>query len=129
MFGPKDDEGIFLVYASNAHGYRVLNKTTGFVDVSYYVTFDESNGYKVEQVDEMFVGKEISTKNAVKKMAIGQVKPPEEDGEDYVIIDESPSATPIAHIEVSGEKPEVSGIPETPDPQLVTLKAVKIRRM
>jgi transposase InsO family protein len=27
-FAPKVDEGIFLGYASNAHGYRVLNKTT-----------------------------------------------------------------------------------------------------
>jgi hypothetical protein len=61
-FAPKVHEGIFLGYASNAHGYRVLNKTTSCVDVTCDMTFDESNGSQVEQVDDMCVGKEISTK-------------------------------------------------------------------
>jgi hypothetical protein len=39
-FASKVDEGIFLGYTSNAHGYRVLNKTTGCVEVTCDLTFD-----------------------------------------------------------------------------------------
>jgi hypothetical protein len=45
-FAPKVDEGIFLGYASNAHGYRVLNKTTSCVDVTCDVMFNESMALK-----------------------------------------------------------------------------------
>jgi hypothetical protein len=34
MFAPKVDESTLLGYASNAHGYRVLNKTPGCVDAT-----------------------------------------------------------------------------------------------
>ena len=50
-FTPKTDEGFLLSYASNAHGYRVFNKTSGCVEVACDVTFEESNGSQVEQVD------------------------------------------------------------------------------
>ena len=43
-FSPKVDEGFLLGYASNAHGYRVFNKTSGCVEIACDVTFDESNG-------------------------------------------------------------------------------------
>jgi hypothetical protein len=59
-FAPKVNEGIFLGYASNAHGYHVLNKTTGCVEVTCDLTFDEPNGSQVEQVDELCVGKDVS---------------------------------------------------------------------
>jgi hypothetical protein len=52
------DEGILLGYGSNEHAYRVLNKTSGRVEVAVDVTFDESNGSQVEQVDSRVVGKE-----------------------------------------------------------------------
>jgi hypothetical protein len=80
-FASKVDEGIFLGYASNAHGYRVLNKTTGCVEVTCDLTFDESNGSQAEQVDELCVGKDIPAEKAIKKMAIEEVKPQEEDDE------------------------------------------------
>jgi transposase InsO family protein len=57
-FASKVDEGIFLGYASNAHCYRVLNKTTSCVEITCDLTFDESNVSQVEQVDELCVGKE-----------------------------------------------------------------------
>jgi hypothetical protein len=38
------NEGFLLGYASNAHGYRVFNNTTGLVEIAVDVTFDESNG-------------------------------------------------------------------------------------
>jgi transposase InsO family protein len=78
-FAPKVDEGIFLGYASNAHGYHVLNKTNGCVKVMCDLMFDESNGSQVEQVDGLCVGKDIPAEKAIKKMAIGEVKPQEED--------------------------------------------------
>jgi transposase InsO family protein len=84
-FASKVDEGIFLGYASNARGYRVLNKTTGCVEVTCDLTFDESNGSQVEQVDELSVGKDVPSEKAIRKMAIGEVKPQEEDDEDCEI--------------------------------------------
>jgi transposase InsO family protein len=49
-FTPKVDKGIHLCYGSN-DAYRVFNKTMGRVEVTIDVTFDESNGSQVEQVD------------------------------------------------------------------------------
>src|SRR5438128_3791992 len=42
-FAPKVDEGFMLGYGSNAHAYRVFNKTSGCVEIAKDVTFDESN--------------------------------------------------------------------------------------
>ena len=47
-FAPKVDEGFLLGYCSNAHAFRVFNKTTGCIEVAVYVTFDESNGSQGE---------------------------------------------------------------------------------
>jgi hypothetical protein len=80
------------------------------------VTFDESNGSQVEQVDELCVGKEIPVEKAINKMAIGEVMSQEEDDEDYKIIEESPSATPAAITREFGEKPRVSRIPGNSGP-------------
>jgi hypothetical protein len=84
-FAFKVDEGMFLGYASNAHGYRVLNKTTGCVEVTCDLTFDESNGSQEEQVDELCVGKDIPAEKSIRKMVIGEIKPQEEDDEDCEI--------------------------------------------
>jgi hypothetical protein len=71
-FASKVDEGIFLGYASNAHGYRVLKKNTGCVEVTCDLTFDESNVSQEEQVDELCVGKEVPAEKAIRRMAIGE---------------------------------------------------------
>jgi hypothetical protein len=109
-FAPKVDEGIFLGYASNTHGYRVVNKTFGCVEVTCDLTFDESNGSQVEQVDEFCVGKDVPAGKAIKKMAIGEVKPQEEDDEDCEI-EESAISPPAVNLEY----PEIPGFPETPE--------------
>ena len=57
-FAPKVDEGFLLGYGSNEHAYRVFNKTSRRVEIAVDVTFDESNGSQVEQVDSSVVGKE-----------------------------------------------------------------------
>ena len=52
------------------------------------VTFDESNGSQVKQVDSSVVGKEDPPCEAIKKMAIGDIRPQE----DQVTDDEDPQA-------------------------------------
>jgi hypothetical protein len=71
------------------------------------LTFDESNGSQVEQVDELCVGKDVPPEKAIRKMAIGEVKPQEEDDEDCEI--EETSILPLAvNPGVFGEKSEDS---------------------
>jgi hypothetical protein len=43
-FAPKAVEGFLLDYDSNTRAYRVFNKSTGFVEVSCDIVFDETNG-------------------------------------------------------------------------------------
>jgi hypothetical protein len=59
---------------------------------------------------ELLTGKDIPTENAIKKMAIGEVKPQEEDDEDCEI-DEPASTPPAANPGVSGESSGDSGFP------------------
>ena len=74
-FAPKVDEGFMLGYGSNAYAYRVFNKTSGCVEIARDVTFDESNGSQVEQVDPNVLGNEEPPCEAIKRMAIGEVRP------------------------------------------------------
>jgi hypothetical protein len=57
----------------------------------------------VEQVDELCVGKDVPAEKAIRKMAIGEVKPQEEDDEDCEI-EETTILPPAANPGVSGEK-------------------------
>jgi hypothetical protein len=50
-FAPKAVEGFLLGYDLNTKAYRVFNKSTGLVEVSCDIVFDETNGSQVEQVD------------------------------------------------------------------------------
>ena len=81
-FAPKVDEGILLGYGSNEHAYHVFNKTMGRVEVTVDMTFDESNGSQVEQVDSSVVGKEDPPCEAIKQMAIGDIRPQEDQATD-----------------------------------------------
>jgi hypothetical protein len=54
----KGCEGFLLGYGTNEHTYHVINKTTGCVEVTVDVNFDESNGSQVEQVDKNLVDEE-----------------------------------------------------------------------
>ena len=74
-FTPKVDEGFFLSYGSNEHAYHVLNKTSRRVEIAVDVTFDESNGSQLEQVDSSVVGKEDPPCEAIKQLAIGDIRP------------------------------------------------------
>jgi hypothetical protein len=50
-FAPKTVEGVLLGYDSNTRAYWVFNKSSGQVEVSCDIVFDETNGSQVEQVD------------------------------------------------------------------------------
>jgi hypothetical protein len=50
-FALKVVEGFLLGYDSNTKAYRVFNKSSGLVEVSSDVVFDETNGSPREQVD------------------------------------------------------------------------------
>jgi hypothetical protein len=103
-FAPKVDEGFFLGYASNAHGYRVFNKTSGCVEVACDVIFDESNGSQEEQVDDV-AGMEESPSKAIKKLATGEIKPQEQedqDDDDVLMFKRSSTSTSAAQPGNSG---------------------------
>jgi hypothetical protein len=76
-FAPKVVEGFLLGYDSNTRAYRVFNKSSGLVDVSCDVVFDETNGSQVEQVDLDEIGDEEASCVALRNMSIGDVCPKE----------------------------------------------------
>jgi hypothetical protein len=70
-FAPKAVEGFLLGYDSNTRAYRVFNKSTGLVEVSCDVVFDETNGSQVEQVDLDELDDEEASCVALRNMSIG----------------------------------------------------------
>jgi hypothetical protein len=50
-FAPKVVEGFLLGYDSNTKVYKVFNKSSGLVEVTCDVVFDETNGSPREQAD------------------------------------------------------------------------------
>jgi len=74
-FAPKVDEGFLLGYGTNEHAYHVFNKTTGVVETTVDVKFDESNGSQVEQVDMNLVDDEEPPNQAIMRMGLGEVRP------------------------------------------------------
>jgi hypothetical protein len=76
-FAPKAVEGFLLCYDSNTRAYRVFNKSTGLVEVSCDIVFDETNGSQVEQVDLDELDDEEAPCVALRNMSIGDVCPKE----------------------------------------------------
>ena len=72
-FAPKTVEGFLLGYDSNTRAYRVFNKSSGQVEVSCNVVFDETNGSQVEQADLDEIGDEEAPCIALRNMSIGDV--------------------------------------------------------
>ena len=112
-FAPKVDEGFLLGYASNAHGYRVFNKTSGCVEIACDVTFNESNGSQGEQVGNV-VGMEEPSSQAIKKLTIGEIKSQEQmeneyDDDDELIFQGPSTSTSAAQPRNSGYEAGDSG--------------------
>jgi hypothetical protein len=76
-FAPKAIEGFLLGYDSNTRVYRVFNKSTGLVEVSCDIVFDETNGSQVEQVDLDELDDEEAPCVALRNMSIRDVCPKE----------------------------------------------------
>jgi hypothetical protein len=76
-FAPKAVEGFLLRYDSNTRAYRVFNKSTGLVEVSCDIVFDETNGSQVDQVDLDELDDEEALCVALRNMSIGDVSPKE----------------------------------------------------
>jgi transposase InsO family protein len=76
-FSPKAVEGFLLGYDSYTRAYRVFNQSTGLVEVSCDIVFDETNGSQVEQVDLDELDDEEAPCVALRNMSIGDVCPKE----------------------------------------------------
>jgi hypothetical protein len=76
-FAPKVVERFLLGYDSNTRAYRVFNKSTGLVEVSCDIVFDEIHGSQVEQVDLDELVDEEATCVVLRNMSIGDVCPKE----------------------------------------------------
>jgi hypothetical protein len=74
---PKAVEGFLLGYDSNTREYRAFNKSTGLVEVSCDIVFDETNGSQVEQVDLDELDDEEALCVTLRNMSIGDVCPKE----------------------------------------------------
>jgi transposase InsO family protein len=77
-FAPKAVEGFLLGYDSNTKAYRVFNKSSGLVEVSSDVVFDETNGSPREQVELDDIYEDDVSTAAMRTMAIGEVRPQEQ---------------------------------------------------
>jgi hypothetical protein len=76
-FASKVDEGFLIGYGTNEHAYHVFNKTTGCVETTIDVKFDESNGSQREQVSENLVDDEELPSVLIFTMGTGEVMPRE----------------------------------------------------
>jgi hypothetical protein len=90
-FAPKAVEGFLLGYDSNTKAYRVFNKSSGLVEISSDVVFDETNGSSREQVDLDDLDEEDVPTAAMRTMAIGDVRPQEQQEQDQ------PSSSTMVH--------------------------------
>ncbi|WVZ63763.1 LOW QUALITY PROTEIN: hypothetical protein U9M48_013370, partial [Paspalum notatum var. saurae] len=94
---------VFLLgYCSNAHAYRVFNKTTGCVEIARDVTFGETNGSQMEQVDSHVLGDEEPPCKAIMKLTLGEVKPQAKQVHDNGENEDEPSSS----IRVDPHKPQ-----------------------
>jgi hypothetical protein len=90
-FAPKAVEVFLLGYDSNTKAYRVFNKSSGLVEVSSDVVFDETNGSPREQVDLDDMDEDDVPTAAMRTMAIGDVRPQEQQEQDQ------PSSSTMVH--------------------------------
>jgi hypothetical protein len=61
-------------YLVNEYAYCVFNKTTGCVEVTVDITFDECNGSQVEQVDKNLVDEDEPPSLSIMRMKLGEMR-------------------------------------------------------
>jgi hypothetical protein len=91
-FAPKVFEGFMLGYDSNSRVYHVFNKDFDCVETTCDAVFDETNGSQVEQYDLDDVDGEEDPCDALRNMAIGDVRP-QEINENQPSLNEAPPPT------------------------------------
>jgi hypothetical protein len=90
-FALKAIEWFLLGYDSNTKAYRVFNKSSGLVEVSSDIVFDETNGSPREQVDLDDIDEDDVPTAAMRTMTIGDVRPQEQQQQDQ------PSSSTMVH--------------------------------
>jgi hypothetical protein len=76
-FAPKVYECFMLGYDSNSCTYHVFNKNSSYIKTTCDAVFDETNGSQVKQYDLDDVDDEEAPCDALRNMAIGDVRPQE----------------------------------------------------
>jgi hypothetical protein len=104
-FSPKVYEGFMIGYDSNSHVYRVFNKDFGCVETTCDAVLDEINGSQVEQYDLDDVDDEEAPCDALRTMAIGDVRP-QEANEDQPSSNEAAPLTQEDDQDQEGEQDE-----------------------
>ncbi|WVZ52804.1 hypothetical protein U9M48_003826 [Paspalum notatum var. saurae] len=112
------DVGFFVGYASNSKAYCVFNQTTGMIEETCDVEFDETN----DSQGEMFSHDDVDDeplRDAMENMTIGDVKPEEvhEDNDQGGENSPSrPSTSMSPHVDENEEREiEQGGVDEVPD--------------
>jgi hypothetical protein len=134
-FAPKAVEGFLLGYDSNTRAYRVFNKSTGLVEVSCDIVFDETNGTRVEQVDLDELDDEEASCVTLRNMSIGDVCPKE--SKDPPQVQDQPSSSiqaspPTQDEEMAQEDEDQDQDNEPPQEEDIDqgeMKMIKTRKM
>jgi hypothetical protein len=74
-FAPRAYGSFMLGYDSNSHAYRVFNMDSGCVEITCDAVFDETNSSQGEQCDLDDIDDEEAPCDALRTIAIGDVKP------------------------------------------------------
>jgi hypothetical protein len=96
-FAPEAVEGFLLGYDSNTKAYRVFSKSSGLVEVSSDIVFDETNCSSREQVNLDDVDEDEVPMDAMRTMAISDVRPQEQQDQDQ------PSSPTLVHLPTQDE--------------------------
>jgi hypothetical protein len=74
-FAPKVVGGFLLGYDSKTKTYRVFNNSSGLVEITSDVVFDDTNGSQREQVDLDDIDVNEVSMATMRTTAIGDVRP------------------------------------------------------
>ena len=109
---------------SNAHAYRVYNKSTGQVEEAVDVKFDEDNGSQGGRIDYGVVGGEIPP-IVIRRMGLGEIIPveghllTEGEGLCYTQVEPSPTTHDTQNIQQDAPSPQANEQGQAQDPPLV----------
>jgi hypothetical protein len=124
-----------LGYDSNTRAYRVFNKSTGLVDVSCDIVFDDTNGSQVEQVDLDELDDEEAPCVALRKISIGDVcpkefeEPPQAQDQSSSSMQASPPTQDEDRAQDDEDEDQEDDPPQEEDMDQGEMKMIKTRKM